>query len=654
MTLSTDLARPFVIGSTPSALVDWANTAAAQLPLQRLVLLAAVLLSVGVLLQSSQSATRLTAPLSARFVAGVPWGTFVVVGLLLAVYFGIQGGIKEPTDPVVLPFRAWSYFDPVGMLLAGFAHANYSHLTGNVIGTLAFGSLAEYWWGHVVDRRTETVWQTIWTHPIARAVLIFPAVAILVGIVGTLVAVGPIIGFSTVVFAFAGFTLVRYPLVTVVVSVGQGVLGRLFDAIRQPQQVAVAEASYSTPWWADIALQGHTVGLLLGVLVGLAVLQLREESPPPAVHVWTGVLLFAVSRSLWAVYWFRGNETYVLYRAFGLALVFGLVAIVTYSIVAREEPVFPERAVPDPQGLVDGFASITRREVGLLVIVCSTALVIGPAIPVNLMTADDASLPGEPIEIEGYEITYGERVPNGQLSVLSVDAFGETTQLNTSGVIVRNTDRHIWSTETTTGELASEGASTVRIGGVGWSDSVTVNRTGWETVGGQTAYQVDLAHADERRTIFASGQATAEPIVAGYQLSINATDDAFYITADPVERAENTSDPTNGTDTSDSPTTTNTSDSATTTNTSDSATTTNTSDSPTTTNTSENDTTSDGTGSGDRIVLTDVPNNSSTVGPVAVPARGETVTLGPLRVVNRDDRLFAVSQGTAVRIAHKT
>jgi membrane associated rhomboid family serine protease len=605
-----------VVGGSP-LVVDSLGIAVAELPLQQLLLGAMILLSIGTLLLVSRSTARLTDPLTDRFIGGVPWGTLVVVSLLLAVYYGVQGGLDDPNDPVVLPFRAWSYFDPVGMLMAGFSHANFSHLTGNVIGTLAFGSVAEYWWGHYVDRRTETSWERLWTDPRVRAVLIFPVATILVGIGGTLVSIGPIIGFSTVVFAFAGFGLVRYPIQTVIASVGQGVLGRLFDALRMPQQVAAAEASYSTPWFANIAIQGHLVGLLLGVLLGLAVLRLRNESPPPALHVWTGLLLFAVSRALWAVYWFRGNETYVLYRALGLALVFALVAILTVSIVAPNRPLVPNWAVPDPKTVTESVGSTTGREVGLLLVLSVTAAVVGPAVPVNLTIADDAALPGEPIEIEGYEITYAENVPNGQLSVIPAAIGGETTQLNTSGVIVRNTDRHIWSTDTSTGELAAEGESTVRIGGIGWAETVRVDRTGWQAVGGQTAYQVALSHDNESRTVFASGSATAEPVVAGHRLSINATESTFLIAIEPVETTGNATD-TNETQNA----------------------------------TGESEPTND-SDTGNPIVLRNVSNESTTVDSASIPAPNESVMVGQIRFVNRDDRLFAVHRGTVVRIAQK-
>lgn len=609
-----------------------ARSALADLPLQRLLLVGSVLLLIGTLLVVTRPTGRLTDPLTDRFVAGVPWGTFVVCGLVLAVYYLLQDGLADPTNPVVLPFRAWSYLDPVGMLFAGFSHASLGHLTGNLLGTLAYGSLAEYWFGHRVDRRTETSLQAFWTHPVARAVVIFPAITIGVGIVGTIVALGPVIGFSTTVFAFAGFALVRYPLATIVAGVGQGVLGRLLEALQTPQLVAAGEASYSTPWWASIAVQGHLIGLLLGVLVGLVVLRAREESPPPAIHVWTGVLLFVVSRGLWALYWYLGNDTFVLYRAIGLALVFVLAAVLTVSILARHRPLFPGWSTAKSETLTEVFSSITGREIGLLLVVCVAAIVVAPAVPVNLTTADDAALPGDAVEIKGYEITYGENVSNGQLSAIPEEFGGESAGGNTSGVIVRNTDRHIWSTAVSTRELASNGGTDVRIGGVGWAETVRVDRTSWRTVGGESTYRVSLSHDDTNRTAFTSRPATAEPVVAGHTVSINATGDGFELGVAPVEAepAPNGTDAGNASDTGNASDPANASDT-------DNA------------NGSENATDDES----EPIVLRDVPNESVEADGVDLPEPGESVTVGPLQFVNRDDRLFAVHRGTVVRIAIK-
>ncbi len=514
--------------------------ALSALPLQQLLLGIVILSSVAVLVRLQLPRADWYRRLSDRLLFGVPWGTLVVTAGLLAVYYGLQGGYLDPDEPVVLGFRAWSYFDPSGIVLASFSHASHSHLIGNVIGTLVFGSLAEYVWSHHVERQTDSPWRTLWTDPVMRAVGIFPAAVVVVGIVGAAVALGPIIGFSTVVFAFAGFTLIRYPLTTVIASVSTGVISTLLTTLRVPQQVAIAETTYSTPWFASIAVQGHAVGLLLGVVIGLGLLWHREQSPPPVGRLWVGVLLFSMSRSLWAVYWYRGNEVYVLYRAVGIALVFVLVTLVTYATVASNRPLFPSRAVPNPQTIRSGLNSITSREVGLALLLCGAAIVVGPAIGANLTTAAEADLPGDPIEIRGYEVTYGEDVPDGQLSAIDIEAFGETTQLNTSGVIVRNTDRQLWATAVSAGRLANSGEQTVRLGGIGWRETVTVTRTGWSAVGGESTYTVSLSHGDEQRQVFTADPARAEPIVAGTNISIAPVDEEFVIlldedvAADPV------------------------------------------------------------------------------------------------------------------------
>ncbi len=599
------------VGGGTLLVAEAVETTLAALPLQRLALALCMLLSVGILVQLTHP-ERFVSQLKRRLVGGVPWGTLIVCVLLVVVYYGLQDGRADPNDPIVLPFRAWSYLDPFGMLFAGFSHAGFSHLTGNLLGTLAFGSLAEYWWGHYTDSdRASSTAQQLWTTPTVRAIVIFPAITILIGIVGTMLALGPVIGFSTVVFAFAGFGLVRYPLVVVLASVGQGVLSRLLDAALVPQQIAVAESSFSTPWFASIAVQGHAIGLLLGVLVGLALLWYRNEPHPPASYLWVGVLLFAVSRSLWAIYWFRGNDVYVLYRALGLALVFVLVAIVTYAVVARDEPMVPTQATPNPRTITEQFDSMTYRQFGLIVLLGGALVVAAPAVPVNLTTAGEADLPGDPIEINGYELTYGEDVPDGQRSVIPLEGFGETTELNTSGVIVRNTDRHIWSTETSAGRLADSGETTLRVGGLGWSETVEIDREAWSTVGGGSTYRVSLTHNNDTETPFAAEPATADPIVGGHRVSINATEEAFFVSLEAVEA-----------------------------------------------DTPANETAPSGTNETNReIPETDIvieePTDPADSEPLRLPDRNESVTIGSIRLVNQDDRLIAIEGSTALTVAEK-
>ena len=495
--------------------------------INRLALAVAVALAVGGLAAMGQPQVwyrRLTD----RLLCGVPWGTLLMMILLVAVYGGLQDGFGA-SEPIVLPFRAWSYLDPAGMVVAGLAHSNTSHLLGNLLGLLLFGSLVEFLWGHHTQRRTGTRLERAWTHPVVRAVAVVPAVAITASIVGSLVALGPIIGFSMVVFALAGFALVQRPILTVLVSVSQGVVRRLFTAFQTPEQIATSGTTYSTPWFASIALQGHAVGLLGGVIAGLAYQRLTDRSRPSASRLWAGVLLFGVERSLWAVYWYRGNDSYVLYRAVGIGLVFLLATVVTYAVVARNRPIAPRYAAADPDSFLADLTTISGRQVGLLVVVVVGAGLVGPAIATNVTTAADGDLPGEPIEMQGYELTYGENVTNGQLNVIDIEGVGESTRLNTSGVIVRNTDRHIWSTAVTTAELAADGDTAIRLGGLTWQETVTASRTGWQAVGGGTTYRVTLTHDNHTRSLYHSEAVDAEPVVAGQRVSLNATDTGFTV-----------------------------------------------------------------------------------------------------------------------------
>ena len=469
--------------------------------------------------------------LSDRLLGGVPWGSLIVAAILLAVYGGLQDGFGS-AEPIVLPFRAWSYLDPAGMAVAGLAHSNTSHLLGNLLGTLLFGSLAEYLWGHHTTRHTDTRLLAAWTHPVVRAVVIFPAAAILGSIVGAAVALGPIIGFSMIVFAFAGFALVQAPILTVVVSVSQGVVRRLVAAVQTPEQVATSGTTYSTPWFASIAIQGHAVGLLAGVLIGLGYQRLMRRARPSVGRLWVGVLLFAVERSLWAVYWYRGNDSYVLYRAVGLGLVFLLATLVMYAVVADDTPLFAAFAVDNPETFFTDLTTISGRQVGLVLLVMTGALLIGPAVATNATTAAAGELPSEPIGVQGYELTYGENVTNGQLNVIDIEGVGESTRLNTSGVIVRNTDRHIWSTAVSTSELANQGDADIRLGGLTWAETVTASRTGWQAVGGDTTYRVTLSHDNRTQPLYNAGVVEADPIVAGQRVSLNATDTGFTVGVD--------------------------------------------------------------------------------------------------------------------------
>ncbi|PSP88015.1 rhomboid family intramembrane serine protease [Halobacteriales archaeon QS_4_69_34] len=569
-------------------------------PVWQLALITAVAASLLAVWRLDRPGGRWGATLRTRFVLGVPWGTLLTVGFVLSVYLFVQGGWNHWYRPVTIPFRSWSYLYPLGVVTAPFSHTGAGHLIGNLIGTLALGALAEFAWGHFPAERGSTSFSSLRTNPLAR-VLAVPAAAIAVGLFTSLFAIGPVIGFSGVVFAFAGFALVRYPLATVVALAAGEVLQLFYTALGNPITTARAAPGFGSPWWAEIAIQGHAIGLLGGALLGAALVR-RRGVRPPALRLWLGVLVFAVGQSLWAVYWFRGGEQFVLYRALGAVLVLALAVLVAASVAASDRPVSAralrawdgaakrlqhtagrlrtdaDRPAGPLSAFVGGVAGLLRLGRGLrspfaarrrvaaaVVLALALAALAGPAIPVNLTTVDgtgiDAALGGSAaanatnatdapgvvnatgstnatdatgvapatvgatagtVSVREYTVAYAENVTNRLVSAIDVAAFGETTRVNTSGVIVVNERRHLWTTAISADRLAFSGARSVRLGGVGWRASVWADRSGW-TAGEETAYRVTLDSSDGPKRL----AYTSEPIDTG------ATIDGRNVSIDP-------------------------------------------------------------------------------------------------------------------------
>jgi len=494
------------------------------LPIQQVAVLLSVAVALAVVYRLDGDA-EWVATLRRRFVMGVPWGTLTVLAGVLGVYLLLQDGLSHWYRPVTIPFRAWSYFYPLGMATAAFAHSGAGHLVGNLVGTLALAPLAEYAWGHFPRRRGTQTFTSPLTNPYVRAFVAFPAAVVGIGLFTSAFALGPVIGFSGVVFAFAGFALVYYPIATVVAVAVGNALRTLYGALRQPVVSASASPSYSTPWWADVAIQGHAIGLLAGILLGVWLARTRGDDRPSASRIVAGVVLFGVAQSLWAVYWYRGGETYVLFRAVGLALVVLFAALVAVTVAASDRPLV---AVPENPRAV---RAVARWRVGATVLLLCTAALAGPAVPVNLTTAADGDLAGGGghVSVRGYEVTYAEDVPDGMVSVVDVEAFGETTRVNTSGVIVRNRDRGIWMTAVSKGRLDFTGTTRVHVGGVGWRESVRVERTGWDAIGGGTVYRVRLVYAGRNVTAYTSPPAASDAVIAGRNVSVEATTDGFRL-----------------------------------------------------------------------------------------------------------------------------
>jgi membrane associated rhomboid family serine protease len=498
------------------------------LPLWPLLLVIGVLAALSLVRSMADPDGRWGLLLRRRLVLGVPWGTLLTITGVAAVYLFVQGGLSHPRNPLVMPFRAWSYFYPLGVLLSGFSHGGLGHVTGNLLGTLTFAPIVEYAWGHFPQERGQQSFATRRTNPLVR-ILAVPAVSFVVGLLSGIFSVGPVIGFSGVVFAFAGFALVRYPVLTVIALAAGRILNLLWTAFRNPVATAESSTRFVTPWWANISIQGHLLGLFIGVVLG-GMLVRRRDQRQPAGRLFFATVAFTVFQSLWALYWFRGGGRFVLFRAAGVVFVLGIAILVTGAFSSSDGILFdpPERL--RSLGIDRESLLLRRREAAVGLVIAVTIAVAVAAVPISLITIDDGAF-DRSVTVRDYEVTYAEDVPDRYTSFINVSLFGETTQLNTSGVIVVSERRHIFRTAVQKAQLSFAGRKTVVVGGLGWRETVVANRTGWSAVGNGSVYKVFLRpRGGDRRLVFTADPVTVEPRIRGARIRLTPTADGFGIT----------------------------------------------------------------------------------------------------------------------------
>ena len=475
--------------------------------------------SVGVVYLLSRPRGRWGRLARKRLVLGVPWGTLIAVGTVIAVYLFLQDGLTDPHDPVVIPFRAWSYAYPLGLLASGFAHSSLGHITGNLLSALVFGSLAEYAWSHYPEKRGSQAFSSLGSNPFARIVG-FAVGVFAVSIFSGMFALGPVIGFSGTVFAFVGFALVRFPLATIVATLFTSVVRLLYNTVRNPEiAVVVGETTVGRPWWAGTALQGHAIGLFAGVVLGVALLYRRDVRPSPE-HIWLAALIFAVDRGMWAVYLIEGSGEYRLFRALGVALVFVLAAVVAGSAVASARTLIHR-------------IDLSRREAAFGVAVSILLALSLVAVPFNLFVVDDPTAgleDAQPTDVGDYTVFYATDVPNQFVPAVPMPG-GNTTdeRVRASGVIVVSEQRNIWWEEVSTTELRVNRQETIRLGGVGWSETVHASRTTWTVAGGNTTYNVQLGTDEEISVVHRAEPARVDAMIDGRNVTIAPVDDRFEI-----------------------------------------------------------------------------------------------------------------------------
>lgn len=452
-----------------------------------------------------------------RLLMGIPWGTLLAVGFVLFVYLVIQDGRTDIHNPVRIPFQAWSIRYPTGMFLAGFSHADYGHLISNVTATLVLGTLAEAAFSHYPQRKGSVSFGDRLTNPYLRAFVIFPLGVIIVGILTGVFALGPVIGFSGVVFALAGFALVRYPLTTVIGIFAIQALRRMFNAIRRPTLTAGIDApAPSAPWWAEVAIQGHAIGLFIGVAIGLYLLH-RRGIRPPAWRIWAAVFLFSIVQGLWAVYWFEGTDRFILFQGLGVILVVILATLITATVAGSSRPLAFE---------------FSRRQVAIGVFLMCMVLLMVPALAVNFITTEAGVAQEHPgIDVEDYRVIYGEEVTNRMVAVVDVDIAG-LGDVRTSGVIVVSEKRDIWMRAISKQRLQSRGDGTVTLGGIGWREEVTAEWDAWNPVQNDSVYQVWLEGPDERVHAFASEERRVGPVIADHNITIFIQNASFHVAVD--------------------------------------------------------------------------------------------------------------------------
>lgn len=479
----------------------------------RALLVVGLVLSLATVVAIARPGGRWGLVLRRRFVLGVPWGTLLTVAVVAGFYLFVQGGFENWYRPVVLPFRAWSYFYPLGVVTAGVAHSGAGHLIGNLLGTLVFGTLAEYAWSHFPTERGSATFSSVTTNPFAR-LLIVPAVAFAASVTTGLFALGPVIGFSGVVFAFAGFALVRYPVAAVVLLAAGDLVGLVYRSLLTPVVAASGSVDYSVPWWASVAIQGHALGVFVGFVTAVVLFRRRGTLPSPG-RVWLGAVAYAASQGLWAVYLFEGGDSYTLFRAAGVGLVFLLAALVTAAASASRR---------DLVARID----LSRREAAVGLLACVLLALAVVAVPYNVLTVDDAAPEGGAVEVRDYTVFYAEDVRDRYVAAYDFPV-GDAGNVTTSGVIVTSPQRQVWWTQVSRGQLAFAGERRIRLGGVGWRDTVVANRTGWTVFGNRSVYAVRLRHDGASTFAYASEPSRAQPTIAGRNVTVLATRSGFRV-----------------------------------------------------------------------------------------------------------------------------
>lgn len=253
-------------------------------------------------------------------------------------------------------------------------------------------------------------------------------------------------------------------------------------------------------------IRGLTVGRIRGPTVG----RLGERR---AATAWLFVV--AVGASLGAVALVAVGEP--PFVGVGGALLVGLLAALP--------------AVPGvlPARWHDG--TLSRRDGAVLVLVAITLLVSLPTVVFGVLVVDDPTIQGsDGVDVRDYTVAYVADEPSPQTPAVDLGADGLLTG-TTDGVVVTSDDRELWTVAERPAVLAHDGEATVVVGGVGWRETVAVDRVAWDVVGGDEAYAVDMEHDGSEVRSYVGDPSTAAGSIDDHRFAVVPTPDGFVVEA---------------------------------------------------------------------------------------------------------------------------
>lgn len=432
-----------------------------------------------------------------RLVAGLPLSTCVIVGVNLVFFTFAQRAYTG--DLLTIPYFSWSYGYPTGYLTAPIGHGNVSHITGNLVAAVVFAPVAEYIIGHKPSRR-----------PLVRALVGIPVAWYGIGVFISVLSWGPSIGFSGVVFFFFGFVVVFYPVVSVGLLVVTSALRTVVSAIRDPVTRRTAGETFTTPGWANVAVDAHALGFLLGIALAV-LLARRRRFVVDGYRVGAAVLILGLAQGLSSV-WTMDGSVYVLFRAAGVALVAALAVLVGYAVYVESNA--------EPFVRIEEFAPQRVVSVSALAVPVAVICVIGLVTGLGgVSTVDDV----QKVEVGDYSVWYGENVENERVvSIPLIDVA--PVNFTASGAFVTSEDRGVWHRAASQQELRSDPSRSFLVGGLTWDETVEVERVGLTTASGDRSYSVLVTAENETRSVYDSPPASAGTTVDGWNLNLSVTD----------------------------------------------------------------------------------------------------------------------------------